>query len=347
MEKYPKDPSNNYMNYLPAIGAPEHTDAIHSGTNPCAQFTGAFDGPNTVRQATSKTTWQNIQFVVFDGPDAGYLQGGGLPGDTGQFVAKFDPSTGEQIWKTTLLDINASSPVQWIAFGSLGIHANGYLYAAAGPSIWKIDRSNGAIVAHTELPIQGMPPTDANFDGFHVAPDAHGTILMKTQTRPPGCPTQGNGAMTSCQADYGPQPDTTVDAVDPDTLQPLASIKLDQQVTARPVVTNHNGKIYMYISGTGNLVRVLWDPNTNTLTQDSSWAPEYLLPGQQVGDAPALLGDWVIANTNAAPSTSVPICGVAVNQDNPNKLQRLCPWGTTLPTGVASSESPGLDPNRS
>lgn len=340
MKQYAKDPANNYVNYLPAIGAPEHTDAIHSGTNPCAQFTGAFNGPNTVLSATSKTTWQDIQFVVFDGPKAGYLQGGGLAGDSGQFVAKFNPSTGQQIWKTTLIDVNASSPVQWIAFGSMGIHKNGYLYAAAGPSIWKINRHTGAIVAHAVLPIQGMPATDANFDGFHIAPDARGTILMKTQTRPVGCPTQGNGAMTSCQAQYGPQPDTTVDAVDPTTLKTLASIKLNQEVTARPVVTKHNGKIYMYISGTSNLIRVIWNPATNTLTQDMSWAPPYLLPGQQVGDAPALLGDWVVANTNAAPA-SVPICGVAVNQDDPSKIQRLCPWGTTLPTGVGASESPG------
>jgi hypothetical protein len=32
---------------------------------------------------------------------------------------------------------------------------------------------------------------------------------------------------------------------------------------------------------------------------------------------------------------------VAVNQDDPNKLVRINPWGTTLPPGVLASESPG------
>ncbi|MCE7526725.1 hypothetical protein, partial [Polynucleobacter sp. IMCC 30228] len=42
MKQYAADPSNNYVNYAPAIGAPEHTDSIHSGVQPCATFTGSF-----------------------------------------------------------------------------------------------------------------------------------------------------------------------------------------------------------------------------------------------------------------------------------------------------------------
>jgi hypothetical protein len=224
----------------------------------------------------------------------------------------------------------------------MAVLEDGSVGVAAGPWVWKLDPSDGSIIAAEKQPILGgMPETDANFDGFHVAPDEVGTILLKTQTRPTGCPTQGNGAMSSCQADYGAQPDTTVVAVDPDTLKNIAAIQLDQEVTARPIVTTWKGKIYMYIAGSTTGVRVIWDPETKKLTQDKSWAPEYLLDGQEVGDAPALIGKWLIFNTNAAPSDSVPICAVAVSQDDPNDLQRLCPWGTTLPDGASSSESPG------
>ncbi len=351
MKEYAADPANNFSNYMPAIGAPEHTDAIHSGTNPCATFTGSLSGENEVFQYQSESTWPGgIQLVVFDGPNAGYLQGGGLGSpSSGQYVAKFDPSTGEEIWRTYLTNVNLTG--QWIAFGSMAVLEDGSIANAAGPNIWRLDPDTGDVIAHQEQPILGgMPSTDANFDGFHVAPDANGTILLKTQTRPPGCPTQGNGAMSSCQADYGPQPDTTVIAADPKTLENIDAIKLDQEVTARPIVVRHEGNVYMYIAGTTTLVRVIWDPATQTLKQDKSWAPKYLLKGQEVGDAPAVIGDWVIANTNAAPSDSVPICGVAVNQNDPSNIQRICPWGKTLPSGVESSESPGsfgVDPENS
>jgi len=147
---------------------------------------------------------------------------------------------------------------------------------------------------------------------------------------------------------YGAQPDTTVVAVDPETLGMIDAIKLDQEVTARPIVTKHKNNIYMYMAGTTTLQRIIWDPKTSKLSVDTSWAPEYLLPGQTVGDAPALLGDWVVANTNAGGSTTTPISVVAVNQDDPSKLVRLNPWGTTLPPGVPLSESPGsfgVDPD--
>jgi hypothetical protein len=58
-----------------------------------------------------------------------------------------------------------------------------------------------------------------------------------------------------------------------------------------------------------------------------------------------VLGNWVIANENAL-GGSVPQCAVAVSQDDPNNLHRLCPWGSTLPAGVPSSEQPasyGID----
>ena len=41
MRAYVKDPSHHFTNYAPAIGAPEVTDAIHSGLQPCATFTGS------------------------------------------------------------------------------------------------------------------------------------------------------------------------------------------------------------------------------------------------------------------------------------------------------------------
>jgi len=341
MQSYVRDPANNYANYPPVIGAPEHADAIHSGVNSCATFTGQFSGKNQVYQYQSQSQYLGgIGLVVFGGPDAAYLEAGGLTGgaNSGQYVSRFDPSTGAELWRTYLTNANVNG--QWLALGSMAVMKDGTIGHASGTWVQKLDQNTGEILVAKQQPIKGMPATDANFDGFTIAPDKEGTILLKTQTRSPGCPTQGNSAMSSCTSDYGPQPNTNVVAVDPQTLDNIASIELNQEVTARPIVTTYKGKIYLYIAGSTTGIRIIWDPDTKTLTQDTSWAPKYLLKGQAVGDAPALIGKWVLFNVNAAPGT-VPICAVAVSQDDPNDLQRMCPWGSTLPSGVSSSESPG------
>ena len=53
IKNYAADPANNYSNYAPAIGSPEVTDAIHSGLQPCATFTGSLTGRNQVAQFLS------------------------------------------------------------------------------------------------------------------------------------------------------------------------------------------------------------------------------------------------------------------------------------------------------
>jgi hypothetical protein len=91
----------------------------------------------------------------------------------------------------------------------------------------------------------------------------------------------------------------------------------------------------MYMAGSETLQRVIWDPETQKLSVDESWAPEYLLDGQYSGSAPSVLGDWVISNTNANPS-QVPMSVVAVNQNDATQLTRINPWGDTLPDGAVS-----------
>jgi hypothetical protein len=195
--------------------------------------------------------------------------GGTSPPQTnyeGQYFARFNPSTGEQIWQTSTG--LANNPNQWIALGRLAILANGFLYGAAGPNVYELNRETGAIVRSAQQTILGMPATDANFDGFQIAPDQTGTILLKAQTRAPGCPVQGNQAQQQC-ASYGPNPDSTFVAVDPDTLKTIDAILLNQDIVARPIVTKHKGRIYIYMAGTTTLVRVIWDPAKKKLTQDS------------------------------------------------------------------------------
>jgi hypothetical protein len=130
--------------------------------------------------------------------------------------------------------------------------------------------------------------------------------------------------------------------VDPVTLKNLDSIQIDQNVTARTIAVERDGEIYMYGNGAESLVRVIWDPATETLTQDKSWSPKVILKGQTGGASPVIMGDWVIANSNANPSTETPQCVFAVSQDDPTDVHKSCPWGESFPvdSGATSSESP-------
>jgi hypothetical protein len=106
----------------------------------------------------------------------------------------------------------------------------------------------------------------------------------------------------------------------------------------------------MYLAGSTQGVRVIWNPKNKTLRQDLSWAPPLLLPGQSAGDAPVPLGKWVVFNNNAvAPTPGVPICAFVVKMTDATNTQRLCPWGTTIPAGVMSNApaSFSTDPQKS
>ena len=170
VEQWAKDPANNYLNYWPAIGAPEHTDNVRSGLMPCADFTGSYSGQNQVFQYISQTTYPGgIGLVVFDGPTAGYLWAGGIIPGSGEYVSRFDPSTGKEVWRTYLTNVNTTD--QWLALGSLALIADGTLVAAASNWFWKLDRDTGQILAAKAQPIVGTPASANNFDGMVVAPD--------------------------------------------------------------------------------------------------------------------------------------------------------------------------------
>ncbi|CAB4917078.1 unannotated protein [freshwater metagenome] len=341
MRSYVKDPSHNFTNYAAAIGAPEVTDAIHSGLQPCATFTGKVNGKNQVAQFTTAQSYPGgVQIVTFGGPNAAFLLGGSpaipIPSYTdGPYVARFNPSTGAQIWRTPL----PYRSDQWLLPGSMAVVKDGSIDVAIGPRVYKLDPTTGAITKWVSQAMLDGEQGDANLDGFAVAPDARGTILLKSQNRSTGCTIQGSSAMSGCIAEFGPQPDTTFFAIDPVTLQTITSIKLDQPVTARPIVIPHRKQTYIYLAGATHGIRIIWNPKARTLTQDASWSPSYLISGQGAGDAPVLMGQWVIFNANAITSTTTHICATVVRQSNDTDIHRVCPWGVSLPAG-ASSEAP-------
>jgi hypothetical protein len=140
---------------------------------------------------------------------------------------------------------------------------------------------------------------------------------------------QGFNAMLQCQ---GKQPNTVVAAVDPETMELLDHIVLPQQVGGRNPLTVHNGKVYTYMTGNDNVMRVEWDAETQQLRFDKSWFPTYKTKGQTPGAAPCIMGDWVVLNTNASPA-QVSMSVVAINQGNADDVHRI----EAIPISDASS----------
>ena len=205
-----------------------------------------------------------------------------------------------------------------------------------------LDPNTGKILKKVSLPTGNSWP-GWELQASDVAPD--GTLIIKQQNKPFGCPTQGTGALISCPgAGGGPsvQANSTMVAVNPKTLQVYDSILLPEMTAVPHTITMFHGKIAIYLAGATNglnkLYRYFWNPDTKKLSQDTSFVVSILGPSQTTGDAPGILGDWVVVQTNGLPA-KVPSSVVAVNQDDPTKITSISPFGP-LPSGVMSWAPP-------
>jgi hypothetical protein len=211
------------------------------------------------------------------------------------------------------------------------------LLVSYGHEMAKLDPETGEVLANIDLPVgAGTDPKGVNFETTIPTPD--GISITKTQTRPlttgtssssSPCTVQGLTAITNCK---GKAPDSEVVAVDPDTMKVLDAITLNQEVGGRDTVGVYKGHTYIYMTGSKNVIRVEWNPQTKKLSFDRSWFPTYLKKGQGGGGAPCVRGDWVVFSTNAAPA-DVSSSIVAINQGNSNNVHRI----TAIPIGDAST----------
>ncbi len=81
------------------------------------------------------------------------------------------------------------------------------------------------------------------------------------------------------------------------------------------------------------------------MTQDESWVVPYVAEGQMTGDAPGMMGDWLVIQTNGLPAP-VPSTVVAINQHDADKVTTIEPFGP-LADGQMSFAPPktGTDPD--
>ena len=325
----------NASGYYSSLNGAEVADAQRSETYPCAHFTGSFTNAsqNVVYAWRSQDEYPANTYLNNREPGEVYIVDGDNPSLTGPvapgpYVAKADATTGAQIWRTYLDNANTNN--DWIASNNLNILPDGNIIFAFARQVVLLDGDTGLILKHNNLP-SSPAGVDANFKHVTIAPD--GTAIIKDQTRPgPGCTLQGSSAIQQCK---GIQPNSTIVAVNPNTTEILDSIVAPDTFTTPHIITMYDDKIAIYASGDKAMYRYFWDPQTQKLSQDTSWViSDYLQPGQTTGDAPGILGDFVVVQTNGLTS-NVSSSIVSVSQSDPTNIHSVTPFGPLKPGQVS------------
>jgi hypothetical protein len=318
--------------YFPSLNGAEIADAQRSGMYPCATFTGSHTGPNPVYAWQSEDSYQGATYIDNRKPGELYITGGDFPPvkgpiPAGPYIAKADPTTGKQIWRTYLDNGNASGA--WIANTNLNILPNGRIVTSWTHKVVLLDGDTGLILKVNTLPPGPTPLADASYKHLTIAPD--GTVILKDQTRPAGCTLQGTLATIKCTMEGMKQGNSNMVAVDPDTLEVLDAIALPEPATVPHSITMYQGRIAIYVGVNSGALRYFWDPATKKLSQDKSWVVSPMKEGQTTSDAPSLLGDWIVLQTNGLGSNTVASSIVAVHQTDPAKMTVIFPFGPLKP----------------
>jgi hypothetical protein len=115
-------------------------------------------------------------------------------------------------------------------------------------------------------------------------------------------------------------------AVDSETLEVLDTRQLPELAVTPHGITMFDGRIAIYTAATEAAYRCFWDPEAKKLALDESWSGPYLGEGQSTGDAPGIMGDWIVIQTNGI-GARVPSSVVAINQHDPKRRTSVTPFG--------------------
>lgn len=311
--------------WFPSVVPFEHFDSGRSHRFRCAPFTGDFDGANALAAKRFAADYRTPYILVMGEEGAHFVYGGAygeVPGATGSFVARIDDA-GQEVWRRRLFDA-AAAPERWNYPGAVGVHRNGFVYAAFADKFVKLDPQSGAVLAETSLPTTASPENVA-YDGFNAFAD--GRFVLKSVNRAEGCALQGFSAFLRCEGARDVA-NSMLAVVDPETMQIVAALEAPEHIGGRLTTARLDGVDRLYLVGARRLYRYDWDGAS--LSLDGDWGPVlYALPGQSPAPAAAILGDWVVLQTNAIPAKT-PMSVVAVNQRD-GRLVRLNPFENVPP----------------
>ena len=273
----------------------------------------------------------------------------------GGFVARVDADSLKQLWRTWLPDPKPAA--QWSWPGVVTVHGNGALYAVFGNRFYKLDAESGEILARQSLP-EGE--YGAVYNGMDVLSD--GRLVTKNMELGGECstlqlreklaerssrllqaamPLQTFGGLL-CHLKNNHLPSTLV-VLDPDELEVVAQIELPEPITGRVSTERHDGTEYVYVPGSKNLFRYVYDGDK--LEPDSSWGPvPYVEDGQGPAAAASFLDGFAILHVNGYTRAS---SLVAIDLRDASRSHRIEPfeWGDDIDIGPSFVLSmPSIDP---
>jgi hypothetical protein len=327
--------------YMSFLNGAEIADGQRSGLFPCATFTGSHDGANAVYAFRSLDDYPGISYINNGDPGVIYIVGGEYPVPSdpnmaGPFIAKANATTGKEIWRTYLDNLNVSG--HFIGNANLNILANGNIAFAWSRFVALIDADTGLILKTNTLPSGAAEPEDVNFKHLTVAPD--GTLILKDQTRPKGCTIQGTLGIITCARQGMPMQNSVLVAVDPDTLEILDQLELPEPAASPHIVDIYNGRIAIYVGLNSSLRRYYWDPESKKLSVDEDWVVKPLAPGQTALTAPSVIGNWISVQLNGLFTNKAASSVVVVNMDDASNVHTIYPFGDTLAEGEISFAPP-------
>ncbi|MGH9278163.1 MAG: hypothetical protein ACRD12_08655 [Acidimicrobiales bacterium] len=295
-----------------SVAAFEHFDSGRTHNFKCAIFTGNVQAKNDVATTPLADSYPTPYNMVVREPSESYVYGGAygdFPGAPGSFVSKVDNTTNQQVWRTQLVDATAN-PSAWNYPGVVGVHRNGFVYVVYGAKLSKLDPGSGKVLATANLPYTG-DVGDVAYNGFNAFTD--GRIVAKTVNRQAGCTLQGFTAFLQCP-DPNAVPNSIIAVVDPDSMQVVSQVQASEPIGGRLTTTEYAGVDRLYLPGSTNVFRYNWDGKTIAL--DPGWGPvSYLKSGQTTAPAAAVMGEWVVLQTNGLPA-STPLSVVAMRQSD-------------------------------
>jgi hypothetical protein len=319
------------------LAAFEGHDSNRTHLYGCAHFAGTpSSASNTVFAYSSQQSYTTPYNLVELGPNSLYVYGGGYgdnPDASGSFVARVNPGTLDQAWRTVLINTNATG--EWNYPGVLNLLADGSLVVIFGYHIVKIDPQPGSVLQETTLPTGGSTPANTSYNGYDALPD--GTIIAKTVNREPGCSEQGFSAFLQCPNPTQVPPSVMV-VIDPSTLQVQAQITLPEMIGGRVTTTTFAGNNEIYLPGTSKLYRYTY--NNSSFAPDPAWGPvPYLMPGQAAASAVAVIGNYVVGMTNGGGPTSTPMSVFSVSQADSSQVASIQPFASS---GAKNSFIPSM-----
>lgn len=320
--------------WYPSISAFEHYNSERTHVFPDARFGGNFEGDNIVTIQTSPYSFPSGYNMSYLDRRHVYIYGGGygdIPGSIGAYVARIDPVTLEPIWYNQLIDTQANG--EWDYPGSMGILRDQFIYVIYGYRLSKIDAHTGRTVKTLVLPTGQGALENTSFNGFNATRE--GVLVMKSVYREAGCTIQGPDALLDCP-DPTDVPKSILVSVDPQTMKVIDKITLPEPVAARPTITVHNDRTYVYLVEATTLIR--YRIKHGRFIKDDTWNPGTVtLTNQTTATSFVVMNDWVVGQVNTLPSSTA-LSVIAINQSDASNQFSIQPFlGDPIPPLVLAA----------